>query len=62
MSADALNSTGVRIGAFVAGLAVVFGAAFGIGQAVGPWDQPDAPAHEMPSHDMPAHNEKQVNR
>lgn len=34
-----------RIGAFVAGLLAVFGIAFGIGAAVGPWDVDTAPAH-----------------
>lgn len=34
-----------RIGAFVAGLVVAFGAAFGIGAAVGPWDENPAPTH-----------------
>ncbi|MFM9378908.1 hypothetical protein [Gordonia sp. VNK21] len=35
----------VRIGVFTAALAVVFGALFGIGRAVGPWDVDDAPSH-----------------
>lgn len=39
-------SPAVRISVFVAGLCVVFGAAFGIGRAVGPWDVDTAPAHE----------------
>jgi len=41
---------GLRIGAFVAGLVVVFGAAFGIGRAVGPWDagRPASPMPPMP--------------
>lgn len=37
-----------RIGLFGAGLAVVFGAAFGIGRAVGPWDVDTAPSHSDP--------------
>ncbi|WP_175284100.1 hypothetical protein [Gordonia neofelifaecis] len=36
---------GVRIAAFAAGLAVVFGATFGIGRAVGPWDTDPQPSH-----------------
>ena len=36
---------GVRIAAFAVGLAAVFGVAFGIGVAVGPWDEAPAPSH-----------------
>lgn len=36
---------GVRIAAFAAGLAVVFGAMFGVGRAVGPWDTAPQPSH-----------------
>ena len=49
-----MNGTGARIAAFVGGLAIVFGAAFGVGHAIGPWDEP------VPSHDMPANHEMQV--
>ncbi|WOC12062.1 hypothetical protein [Gordonia sp. MP11Mi] len=41
----ALSRPGVRIAAFVAGLAAVFGLAFGIGHAVGPWDTDPTPGH-----------------
>lgn len=35
----------MRIAAFAAGLAVIFGVMFGVGQAVGPWDQDPQPTH-----------------
>ncbi|WP_143965872.1 hypothetical protein [Gordonia zhaorongruii] len=40
-----LSRPGVRIAAFVTGLAAVFGLLFGVGRAVGPWDSDPAPAH-----------------
>lgn len=44
---------GVRIAAFAAGLAVIFGTAFGIGAAVGPWDDAPAPSHSpVMQHDQ----------
>ena len=47
----ALSSPAVRIAAFVAGLAVVFGALFGVGRAVGPWETTDPqPAHGTLTH------------
>ncbi|GAA4670828.1 hypothetical protein [Gordonia humi] len=41
----ALSRPGVRVAAFAAGLAAVFGLLFGIGRAVGPWDTDPAPSH-----------------
>ncbi|MCF2526909.1 hypothetical protein [Yinghuangia soli] len=38
-------NTAVRVGAFGAGLTLAFGAALGIGHAVGPFGSNDAPAH-----------------
>lgn len=43
----ALSKPAVRISAFAAGLAVVFGALFGVGRAVGPWDVEQTPTHQM---------------
>jgi hypothetical protein len=45
-------SVGVRLGLFVAGLGLVFVAAFGAGRALGPGD--DGPAPTTVTSDMPA--------
>ena len=37
----------VRAAVFAAGLVAVFGALFGVGQAVGPWDTAPEPARHM---------------
>ncbi|MGB6040550.1 MAG: hypothetical protein WBG39_11935 [Gordonia sp. (in: high G+C Gram-positive bacteria)] len=42
-----LSSPVARIVAFAAGLAIVFGAAFGVGKAVGPWDNDQQPSHSQ---------------
>jgi hypothetical protein len=43
---------GVRVGAYVLGLAVAFGAAYGVGQAVGPLDVTPAEEHSStPTHE-----------
>ncbi len=47
-----------RIGLFVAGLAVIFGAAFGIGAAIGPWDLDTAPSHS--EHPVTTHSDTTV--
>ena len=44
-SENALARPAVRLAAFAAGLAVVFGVMFGIGTAVGPWDVDTTPSH-----------------
>jgi hypothetical protein len=47
-----MNRTSVRVGAFLLGLALVFGAAVAVGRAVGPIDQPEPAAHaEDAGHD-----------
>lgn len=53
-------SAPARIAGFVAALAVVFAIAFGIGHAVGPWDIPSAPHHQVHEHsdEGPAHDEQ----
>lgn len=35
----------VRIGVFAAGVLAVFGIAFGVGTAIGPWDVDTTPSH-----------------
>ncbi|WP_169515225.1 hypothetical protein [Gordonia shandongensis] len=51
---SAIERPAVRIAAFTAAAVVVFGAAFGVGRAVGPWDEPSADPtvqiHEAPRH------------
>ncbi|GEE01714.1 hypothetical protein nbrc107696_21600 [Gordonia spumicola] len=47
----ALSRPGVRIAAFVAGLATVFGIAFGVGTAVGPWSDEPTDGHTTQMHD-----------
>ena len=57
----ALSRPAVRISAFAAGLAVVFGALFGVGRAVGPWDVDPAPAHHMTDEPVGGHADHQTN-
>ena len=45
-----MNSTAAKVGAFLVGLAVVFGAALGIGNAVGPVG-PEGDRTESPAQD-----------
>ncbi|GAA4752071.1 hypothetical protein MUG78_05375 [Gordonia alkaliphila] len=48
-----MTSPVARIGAFVAGLLAVFGIAFGVGVAVGPWDVDTAPSHSTHQQESP---------
>lgn len=45
----------VRLGAFAAGLIVVFGAAFGLGRTVGPVDRPPASTSVPTTGPAPQH-------
>ena len=47
-----MTAPAARIGVFVAGLLAVFGIAFGVGSAVGPWDVDPAPSHSVQHNDI----------
>ena len=55
---NALSRPGVRIAAFVVGLAAAFGLAFGVGRAVGPWDSDPTPDHAPTMNHGAAHHEE----
>ncbi|MDT0442679.1 hypothetical protein [Streptomyces johnsoniae] len=50
--------TSAKVGSFGAGLTLMFGAAFGVGSAVGPIGEDEEPAHTDP----PAHTDGHADR